>query len=110
MKLHRNARTPPMSRAQLVERVIQTGWTYQQAAAGSGVSRRTVAKWVQRFRADGRAGLEDRSSRPQRTPHITAATCVAQIRCLRLRQRLPAWAISRALGLPRSTVGAWLRR
>ena len=43
MKLHRNARTTPMSRFQLVTRVLEAGWTYQEAAAGSGVSRRTVA-------------------------------------------------------------------
>lgn len=110
MKLHRNARTTPLSRAHLVQRVLSTGWTYQQAAVGSGVSRRTVAKWVARFRAQGPAGLEDASSRPQRTPHRTTAGRVAQIRRLRQRYHMPAWAISRQLGVPRSTVGAWLRR
>lgn len=110
MKLHRNARTTPMSRAQLIERVLQGGWTYQQAADGGGVSRRTVAKWVQRFRAEGVAGLEDRSSRPRRTPHITTADRVACIRQLREEHQLPAWAIGQALGVARSTVGAWLRR
>jgi transposase InsO family protein len=110
MKLHRNARTTPVSRAQLVQRVMKAGWTYQQAAAGSGVSRRTVAKWVARFRAHGAAGLEDASSRPHQTPHITAAAHVAQIRRLRERHRMAAWAISQAVGVPRSTVGAWLRR
>lgn len=99
-----------MSRAQLIERVLHAGWTYQQAADGGGVSRRTVAKWVQRFRAEGVAGLEDRSSRPRRTPHITAADRVVHIRRLREQHHLPAWAIGQALGLARSTVGAWLRR
>jgi transposase InsO family protein len=110
MKLHRNARTTPMSRFQLVTRVLESGWTYQQAADGSGVSRRTVAKWVQRFRVDGARGLEDGSSRPRRTPHITPAGRVTRIQRLRQRHGLPAWAISRAVGVPRSTVSAWLRR
>ena len=110
MTLHRNARTTPMSRAQFVARVLHTGWTYQQAAEGSGVSRRTVAKWVQRFREAGPQGLEDRSSRPAYTPHITPPHVVAQIRRVREHQQLPAWAIGRALQVPRSTVGAWLRR
>jgi len=110
MKLHRNARTTPVSRALLVDRIVSAGWTYQQAAEGLGVSRRTVAKWVRRFRDAGRAGLEDRSSRPRRTPHMTAAAQIARIRRLRERRQLPAWAISRAVGVPRSTVSAWIRR
>jgi transposase len=64
MKLHRNARTTPMSRRQLVTQVVAHGWTYQQAAAGLGISRRTVAKWVHRYREARIAGLEDASSRP----------------------------------------------
>ena len=99
-----------MSRSQLVTRVLEAGWTYQQAADGSGVSRRTVAKWVRRFRADGVRGLEDGLSRPRRTPHITPARHVTRIQRLRQRHGLPAWAISRAVGVPRSTVSAWLRR
>jgi transposase len=110
MKLHRNARTTPMSRRQIVERVLTSRWTYQQAADGSGVSRRTVAKWVRRFRTAGVAGLEDASSRPRRLPSITPAAAVNRIRRLRERHGLPAWAISRATGVPRSTVSAWLRR
>jgi transposase InsO family protein len=110
MKLHRNARTTPMSRRQIVERVLHSGWTYQQAADGSGVSRRTVAKWVRRFRAAGLVGLEDASSRPRHMPAITAAAAVRRIRRLRQQHGLPAWAISHAVGVPRSTVSAWLRR
>jgi hypothetical protein len=36
MKLHRNARTTPMSRLQLATRVLEAGWIYQ-AADGGGV-------------------------------------------------------------------------
>ena len=68
---------------------------------------RTVAKWVQRFRHGGPAALENGSSRPHRTPHQTPP---AAIRQLREQHGLPAWAIGRALRVPRSTVGAWLRR
>jgi len=110
MKLHRKAKTTPMSRAQLIHRVLHEGWTYQQAAVGSGLSRRTVAKWVARFRQGGVAALEDRSSRPHQMPAITAPALVTAIQDLRQQHRLPAWAIGRALALPRSTVSAWLRR
>jgi transposase len=70
MKLHRNARTTPVSRAQCVARVLRAGWTYQQAADGSGISRRTVAKWVQRFREAGPQG--SKTGRHGRdTPHTS---------------------------------------
>ena len=68
MKLHRNAKTTPTSRLELVRRTVDDGWRYQAVADGYGVSVRTVAKWVQRFRQLGAAGLEDGSSRPQQTP------------------------------------------
>lgn len=110
MKLHRNAKTTPRSRLALVRRVLHDRWRYDAVAAGYGVSVRTVAKWVGRFRQFGRAGLEDGSSRPRDTPHITPPVLVSFIRQLREQHGLPAWAIGCALHIPRSTVGAWLRR
>ena len=110
MKLHRNVKTTPTSRLELVRRAMYDGWRYQAVAEGYGVSARTVAKWVQRCRQCGAAGLEDGSSRPQHTPHITPPIRVTFIRQLREQHGLPAWAIARALQMPRSTVGAWLRR
>lgn len=109
MKLHRKAKTTPASRAALVQRAL-AGESYAVIATGMGISVRTVAKWVQRFRAGGDAGLEDGSSRPHRTPHQTPPGTIALIRQLREQHGLPAWAIGRALRVPRSTVGAWLRR
>ena len=55
MKLHRNARTTPAARAVLVQRVIHEQWTYAEVAEGSGISIRTVAKWVRRYRQGGAA-------------------------------------------------------
>jgi transposase InsO family protein len=109
MKLHRKAKTTPASRLALVRRA-QAGEAYDAIAAGMGISVRTVAKWVQRFRAGGVSALEDGSSRPRRTPHQTPPGAIALIRQLREQHGLPAWAIGRALRVPRSTVGAWLRR
>ena len=73
MKLHRNARSTPISRQLLVDRVVHQGWTYAAAGEAAGVSRRTVGKWVQRFRRGGVAALADRSSRPGPPVHQTAA-------------------------------------
>jgi transposase InsO family protein len=109
MKLHRKAKTTPASRAALVQRAV-AGEAYDVIATGMGISVRTVAKWVQRSRMGGPAALEDRSSRPRRTPHQTPPGAIALIRQLREQHGLPAWAIGRALNVPRSTVGAWLRR
>ena len=54
--------------------------------------------------------MTDRSSRPGRPRHQTPAHLIALIRQLRVTHGLPAWALGRALGVPRSTVSAWLRR
>jgi hypothetical protein len=86
------------------------GGSYAQAAKGFAASTRTAAKWVRRFKDDGVAALEDASSRPGAPPHQTPPGAVALIRLPRERHALPAWAIGRALQLPRSTVSAWLRR
>jgi len=110
MKLHRNAKSTPASRLRMVQRVLHEGWTYLAVAEAFAVSVRTVAKWVQRFRAGGVAALEDASSRPGPPPQQTPPGTVAQIRLLRTTYGLPAWAIGRALRVARSTVSAWLRR
>ena len=110
MKLHRNAKTTPTTRVTMVQRVLHEGWTYAETAEGFAVSVRTVAKWVRRYREVGLAGLEDGSSRPGPPPHQTPAETVTLIRTLRTEYRLPAWRISRAVRVPVSTVGAWLRR
>lgn len=110
MKLHRNAKSTPSSRLLLVRRVLFEGWSYAEAAEGFAVSVRTVAKWVRHFKERGVAALEDASSRPGAPPHQTPPSAVALIRMLRQQHGLPAWAIGRALHIPRSTVSAWLRR
>ena len=69
-----------------------------------------LRKWLRRFRQEGAAGLEDRSSQPQRTPHATPAPQVTFIRQFREQHGRPGWAIARALRMPRSPVGAWRRR
>ncbi|MCC7010062.1 MAG: IS481 family transposase [Acidobacteria bacterium] len=91
-------------------RVVFEDWTQAEAAEAFGVSVRTVAKWVRRFRHGGVAALEDGSSRPGPASHQTAELAVWLIRWLRTQHGLPAWAIALALRMPRSTVSAWLRR
>ena len=108
MDIHKNARTTPHGRMLIVER-LQAGWNIPDVAAASGVDPRTVRKWRDRFAAEGSAGLQDRSSRPRRSPTRTAADVAANIEQLR-RERRSGPTIARQLGLPVSTVGAVLRR
>jgi len=109
VRLHANAKTTPQSRELLVRRVEQEGWGLGPAADALGVSRRTAAKWRARWKAAGRAGLLDRSSRPSRLARCTSARLVERVLALR-HERLIASAIAERVALPRSTVGAILRR
>jgi transposase len=56
-------------------------------------SRRIVAKWLQRFDQEGRAGLLDRSRAPKHCPHQTPADVEAQV--LRQRLRTPGFGAER---------------
>ena len=108
MRLHANARSTPFSRRLLVQRV-EEGWPIGLAAKAVGLSRKTASKWIARFRAEGERGLLDRRSVPRTIPHRTEASVVSKVLALR-HKRMVAWAIARELRLPRSTVGAILRR
>src|SRR5713101_8522331 len=83
VKIHRNAKTTPSMRALIVERVHRDHWHVAQAAAAAGVTRRTAAKWLARHRGGGRPALDDRSSRPHRSPRQTKAVHIAAIVALR---------------------------
>jgi transposase-like protein len=74
MNVHRKAKTTPESRELLVQRAQAEGWSRRKAAEAFGLSVRTTAKWLQRFRQEGLAGLTDRSCRPRRSPRICNAT------------------------------------
>jgi transposase InsO family protein len=93
----------------IVERVLARDWTVRRAAAAAGVSERTAAKWLARYRAEGRAGLLDRSAAPHRIPRRTCAQRVRAIELLR-RLRMTAAEIAEVLRMPLSTVSAILKR
>jgi transposase InsO family protein len=89
--------------------VLVEGWSLAAAAEAAGVSERTAWKWVDRFRREGEAGLEDRSSRPCSVPSRTPAEREELIVSLR-ELRFTGPEIAEALGMPLSTVGAVLAR
>ena len=109
MNVHKNARLTPHSRAELVRRILQEKQRPETVARAMGVSVRTVAKWVARFRKEGAAGLVDRSSRPQRLRHPTPQNIAEQIERLR-RQRFTGKQIAKDTGVSSATVSRVLRR
>jgi transposase InsO family protein len=109
VKLHRNAKTTPHMRALLVSRVRVQHWSAAAAASAAGVSTRTAYKWLARYQSDGRRGLEDGSSVPQRQPRRTPADVTARIIAARYERRT-AWAIAVHVQVPRSTVAVILAR
>ena len=80
-----------------------------EVAGQFGVSRRTVYKWLARFRAGGEAALENRISRPRRSSRRLPVERVAVIAALR-RRRMSGLRITLTLSLPISSVSLELRR
>jgi transposase InsO family protein len=109
MKVHANAPLGPKGRLTMVRRVAEQGWSLAAAAAAAGVSERTCSKWLARYRAEGQAGLLDRSSAPRSVPHRTPDELVEVIVLLR-RLRMTGAEIAFCLSMALSTVSAVLLR
>lgn len=109
MKLHANAPFGPKGRRTMVRRVAEQRWSLAEAAEAAGVSERTCSKWVCRYRAEGEAGLEDRSSAPHSIPSRTPEDRLDAIAALR-RVRMTGAEIAECLGMALSTVSAVLGR
>jgi len=108
---HRNARLTPHGRLLLCERVERDGWKVAEAAAAAGVSRQTAGKWLGRWRAEGAAGLLDRSSRPLRIALVVVGALWRRVVLLRLRKRRgPAWIAWRTRLAPATVYRALRRR
>jgi transposase InsO family protein len=88
---------------------VEQGWSLAEAAEAAGVSERTCGKWVKRFKAEGEAGLLDRSSAPGSIPHRTPDELVEVIVMLR-RLRMTGAEIALCLAMALSTVSAVLLR
>jgi transposase len=109
MKIHANAPLGPKGRAIMVKRVLEEGIALTEAAEAAGVSARTAGKWVRRFRAEGEAGLLDRSSAPKHVRNATAPERVEAIAAPR-RLRLTGPEIAETLEMATSTVSVVLGR
>ena len=107
---HARASLTPQGRLKLVQLVLEGGWAQARVAERFQVARGTVSKWVARFRAEGSAGLADRSSRPHRSPNQTPQRTERRIIALRVTRRWGPHRIAYHLGLPQSTVSKVLTR
>lgn len=106
---HPHARLTVHGRRLLVDRV-RAGRPVAHVADEMGISRTTAHKWVRRRRAEGDAGLYDRTSRPRTTPHRTPADVEEQVCALRRERKLGQARIGPILGIPASTVHRVLTR
>jgi transposase InsO family protein len=109
MKIHANAPFGPKGRLTMARRVLEEDWSLTEAAAAAGVSERTCSKWVDRYRSEGEAGLEDRSSAPKTVANRTEERTIEAIAALR-RVRMTGAEIAECLGMALSTVSGILRR
>ncbi|MEM8925999.1 MAG: IS481 family transposase [Actinomycetota bacterium] len=100
---HANARLTPAGRKILVDRVA-AGTPQAHVAAQMGLSRATVAKWWHRWLAEGDDGLQNRSSRPKRSPTRTKPGVEKRICRLRTTKRWGPRRIGMELAMPASTV------
>ncbi len=108
MDIHKNARLTPLGRERVAKMVL-SGQTPAAVATAAGVCPHTVRKWVDRYEAEGLAGLQDRSSRPDRLRQPTPQVIVDRIEALR-RQRLTGKAIAGETGVSAATVSRVLKR
>ena len=109
MNIHKNARLTPLRREEMALSVIEGRLSKANAARTYGVSGKIVARWVERFRAEGRAGMADRSSRPMAMPGMTDPAVAERIVVLR-RQRWTGRHIALEVGVSPATVSRVLKR
>ncbi|WP_407154696.1 IS481 family transposase [Bradyrhizobium sp. STM 3557] len=109
MNIHKNAPLTPKGREAMVRSVVEGGLSQADAAYQFNTTPKTVAKWVKRFRAEGAAGLQDRSSRPHSSPSQTPPATCTVVETLR-RQRHTSKQIAAEVGVSPATVSRILRQ
>jgi transposase InsO family protein len=109
MNIHKNARLTPRRREEMALSVVEGRCSKAGAGRAYGVSAKIVARWVQRSKTEGRAGMTDRSSRPHRLRSPVPQAIIARVIALR-RQRWTGKHISMEVGVSPATVSRILKR
>lgn len=107
---HNNAILAPKGRLMLARTIVDEGWPLRRAAERFQVSVSTAHRWAARYREEGEAGMQDRSSRPHHAPARTLVRIERRIIGLRLNRRWGPARIGYLLGLHPSTVHKVLSR
>jgi transposase InsO family protein len=107
---HANARLTVHGRLLLVQRVVHDCRPVAHVAREMGVSRQCAHRWVARYRAEGEAGLQERSSRPHHRPRRISTEVEEAVVALRAKERRGQDWLGPELGLPPRTVSRILRR
>jgi len=97
---HGSARLTVHGRRLIVER-HRAGWPQAHIAAAMGVSRKCVKTWIDRFAAEGQAGLVTDSSRPHTMPTRTPVQVETRV--------VAAWGTVTAAQAPVARVGRSVR-
>ena len=102
---HANAPLTVEGRRRLCLRV-DAGRPHAHVAAEAGVSRQCLSKWHARWRAEGEAGLADRSSRPAHSPGQVPLDVQGRIERLRRERKLGPARIAAELRTQGVTISA----
>ena len=89
--------SPMEQRLELVQAYASGLFTMTELAAQYGISRKTGYVWVARYTAEGAAGLQDRSRRPQTSPQATDAALIEAL--VAQRRRHPRWGAKKLLAV-----------
>jgi transposase InsO family protein len=106
---HINARLTVHGRLLLVQRIL-SGRPVAHVARELGVSRQCAHRWIGRYRAQGEAGLVERSSRPRRSPARTGPDRENAVLAARAELRCGPARLSQVTGVPARTVSRILTR
>ena len=109
MNIHNNARLTVRRREEMALSVLEGRLTQARAARVYDVSPKIIARWVARYKAEGRAGMADRSSRPHHSPNAVDRAVIERIVALR-RQRWTGQHIAMQVGVSPATVSRVLSR
>ena len=82
-------------RLQFVRDALSDRFTMSELCARYGISRRIGYKWLARYEAEGRPGLQDRSRAPHQCPHRIPKAVEALL--LKERQAHPFWGARKLL-------------
>ena len=106
---HGSARLTFHGRRLIVER-HQAGWKQAHIAAAMGVSRKCVKTWIDRYAAEGEAGLVTRSSVPHSMPTKTSPEVEHRVLAARAQYRDGPDVLGPKVGVAPRTVSRILRR